>query len=182
MERKKAYATAVLGGGCFWCLEPIFAMLEGVVSVEPGYSGGHVPNPTYEEVCTQRTGHAEVVRITFDPAVITFEDLLRVFFTVHDPTTPDRQGPDVGPQYRSVIFYTSEEQKRAAEAVIDECQREGLYEDPIVTEVSPLVAFYPAEAYHRNYFGRNPYQPYCQLVIAPKVAAFRERFASRLRR
>lgn len=173
--------TAVLGGGCFWCLEPVFQQLKGVLEVEPGYAGGHVPNPTYEQVCTGTTGHAEVVRIQFDPETVTFRELLEVFFSVHDPTTPNRQGADVGPQYRSIILYNSQEQKETAEAVIQELNEQGIWENPIVTEVEPLQEFYPAEDYHRDYYRRNPAQPYCQLVIAPKVQRFRQQFAAKLR-
>ncbi|QYJ15897.1 Peptide methionine sulfoxide reductase MsrA 2 [Rubrobacter xylanophilus DSM 9941] len=173
--------TATLGGGCFWCVEAVFDELRGVERVEPGYSGGHVENPTYEQVCTGRTGHAEVVRVWFDPRQISYRELLEVFFAVHDPTTKDRQGPDVGPQYRSVIFYHDEEQRRTAEEVISELEARGVWERPIVTEVAPLTAFYPAEDYHRDYFRRNPGQPYCQVVIAPKVAKFRKEYLQRLK-
>ncbi|BBL80156.1 peptide methionine sulfoxide reductase MsrA [Rubrobacter xylanophilus] len=173
--------TATLGGGCFWCVEAVFDELRGVERVEPGYSGGHVENPTYEQVCTGRTGHAEVVRVWFDPRQISYRELLEVFFAVHDPTTKDRQGPDVGPQYRSVIFYHDEEQRRTAEEVISELEARGVWERPIVTEVAPFTAFYPAEEYHRDYFRRNPGQPYCQVVIAPKVAKFRKEYLQRLK-
>ncbi|WP_440996582.1 peptide-methionine (S)-S-oxide reductase MsrA [Arhodomonas sp. SL1] len=172
---------ATLGGGCFWCLEAVFAELAGVRAVTPGYAGGHHPGPTYREVCTGRTGHAEVVRIDYDPAVIEYADLLRVFFSVHDPTTPNRQGHDIGPQYRSIILYEDDEQQRQARAVIDELEREGVFDAPIVTEVAPLGAFHPAEPYHHDYFARNPGQGYCQVVIAPKLAAFRRRFSERLK-
>lgn len=172
---------ATLGGGCFWCLEPIYDALRGVVDVVSGYSGGHVPHPTYEQVCTGRTGHAEVVQITFDPAVITYRELLEVFFTIHDPTTLNRQGADVGPQYRSVIFYHSPEQRATAEDVIAELERQGVWDDPIVTELVPFEVFYPAEDYHQQYFERNPFQGYCRVVIAPKVAKFRQRYLARLK-
>ncbi|PZN07024.1 MAG: peptide-methionine (S)-S-oxide reductase [Bacillota bacterium] len=175
------WETATLGGGCFWCLEPIFAELEGVVRVEPGYAGGHVPNPTYEQVCTGATGHAEVVQITFDPEVISYRDLLEVFFAIHDPTTPNRQGHDVGPQYRSIILYHSPEQKAVAEATIRELEASGRWKDPIVTEVVPFTAFYPAEEYHRRFYWKNPDYPYCRVVIDPKVRKFRQRFAGRLK-
>jgi len=174
--------VATLAGGCFWCLEAVFDELEGVEDVVSGYSGGHVPNPTYEAVCTGRTGHAEVVQITFNPDVISYRDLLRVFFSIHDPTTLNRQGADVGTQYRSAIFYHSPEQKAVAEAVIAELQAAGVWDKPIVTEVTPFQAFYPAEDYHQEYYRRNPYQAYCQVVIAPKVAKFRRQFMDRLKR
>ncbi len=174
--------TATLAGGCFWCLEAVFNELKGVEQVEPGYAGGHAANPTYEQVCTGTTGHAEVVRVSFDPEVISFEDLLDVFFTIHDPTTLNRQGPDVGSQYRSAIFYHSADQKATAERVIEELERAGVWGDPIVTEVEPLEAFYPAEEYHRDYYRRNPGRAYCQAVIAPKVAKFRKQHLQRLQR
>lgn len=174
--------TAILAGGCFWCLEAVFDDLKGVQSVESGYSGGHVPNPTYKQVCTGSTGHAEVVRVTFDPQVISYRDLLRVFFAIHDPTTLNRQGNDVGTQYRSAIFYLDEEQKRAAEEVIAELTAAQLWSNPIVTEVTPFDAFYMAEDYHQEYFANNPFQPYCMAVVAPKVAKFRKQFVDRLKR
>ncbi len=173
--------TATLGGGCFWCVEAVFEELRGVERVEPGYSGGHVENPTYEQVCTGRTGHAEVVQVKFDPRRISYREILEVFFSVHDPTTKDRQGPDVGPQYRSVIFYHDEEQRRTAEGVISELEARRVWERPIVTELAPFTAFYPAEEYHRDYFRRNPGQPYCQVIIAPKVAKFRKEHLQRLK-
>ncbi|NPV66036.1 MAG: peptide-methionine (S)-S-oxide reductase MsrA [Anaerolineae bacterium] len=172
---------ATLGGGCFWCLEAVYELLRGVLKVEPGYAGGHVPFPTYRQVCTGLTGHAEVVQITYDPAVITYRDLLDVFFTIHDPTTPDRQGADVGPQYRSIILYHSPEQKRIAEQTIAEVTAAGLWPAPIVTQVVPLEAFYPAEDYHHEYFRNNPEQGYCRVVIAPKVAKFRKQYLDRLK-
>lgn len=172
---------ATLGGGCFWCLEPIYDALQGVTDVVSGYSGGHVPHPTYEQVCSGRTGHAEVLQITFDPAVITYRELLEVFFTIHDPTTLNRQGADVGPQYRSVIFYHSPEQRATAEDVIAELERLRVWDDPIVTELAPFEVFYPAEEYHQQYFERNPFQGYCRVVIAPKVAKFRQKYAARLK-
>jgi len=171
---------ATLGGGCFWCLEAAFLELRGVTDVVPGYAGGHVPDPTYEQVCMGTTGHAEVVQITFDPSVISYRDLLEVFFALHDPTTPDRQGNDVGPQYRSIILYHDEQQRQTAEAVIRELEASGVYEAPIVTEVVPLKAFYPAEPYHHRYYQRHPWQPYCRVVIAPKLAKLRQQFADRL--
>ncbi len=170
-----------VGGGCFWCTEAVFSDLRGVTSVLPGYSGGRGVDPSYEDVCTGRTGHAEVVQIAFDPGEISLHDLLSIFFTVHDPTTKDRQGNDVGPQYRSVIFYRSPEQKATAEQVIREVGAERIWRRPIVTEVTPFAAFYPAEEYHRDYFRRNPERAYCQMIIAPKVAKFRHKFADRLR-
>ncbi len=170
-----------LAGGCFWCLEAVFEQLRGVERVVSGYSGGTVPNPTYEDVCSDATGHAEVVQITFDRSVISFRELLQIFFTVHDPTTLDRQGPDVGTQYRSAVFYHSPEQKATAEEVIRELAEPGVWNDPIVTEVTPLQAFYPAEDYHQRYFERNPNHPYCRLVVAPKAAKFRKQYLSRLK-
>jgi peptide-methionine (S)-S-oxide reductase len=173
--------TATLGGGCFWCLEAVFERLEGVEAVVSGYAGGHVENPTYRQVCGGNTGHAEVVRLEFDPDVIAYRDLLRVFFATHDPTTPDRQGHDVGPQYRSIILYEDEEQRETAEAVITELEAEGVFPAPIVTEVEPLERFYPAEAYHQAYYRSNPGQAYCRVVIDPKVAKLRSAFADRLK-
>jgi len=177
-----APAVAVLGGGCFWCLDAAFRDLDGVLSVESGYAGGRDANPTYEAVCTGRTGHAEVVRITFDPAVVPYRDLLTMFFTLHDPTTLNRQGNDVGTQYRSVIFCETPEQRADAERLVAELTAQKLWRDPIVTEIADAAPFYPAETYHQDYFSRNGYQPYCQAVVAPKVAKFRKAFAGRLRR
>jgi peptide-methionine (S)-S-oxide reductase len=174
--------TATLGGGCFWCLEAVFQELDGTVSVIPGYAGGWLPNPSYEDVCTGRTGHAEVVQVTYDTARLSFADLLDVFFAAHDPTTPDRQGNDVGPQYRSIVLYHSEEQRKTTIDYIRELHNRGVFDRPIVTEVVPLEAFYPAEAYHRDYYQRHPTQPYCALVISPKVAKIRKTFAARLKR
>ena len=173
---------ATLGGGCFWCLEAVYDQLRGVEQVVSGYAGGSVPNPTYEQVCSGRTGHAEVTQITFDPAAISFQDLLDVFFTIHDPTTPNRQGNDVGPQYRSIILYHNDEQKRIAEETIARLEREKRWPNPIVTQVVPLDTFYPAEGYHQRYFEKNPYQPYCQVVVAPKVAKARQVFFDRLKK
>jgi peptide-methionine (S)-S-oxide reductase len=173
--------TAVLGGGCFWCLEAVYNELRGVERVISGYAGGRVPHPSYEQVCTGRTGHAEVVQVTFDPAQLAYRDLLEVFFTIHDPTTLNRQGADVGTQYRSIILYQTPEQEQTARAVIAEINASGIWPNPIVTQVEPLDRFYPAEAYHQNYFERNPYQPYCQIVIAPKVAKARQKFLARLK-
>jgi peptide-methionine (S)-S-oxide reductase len=174
--------TATLAGGCFWCLEAVFDDLKGVTDVVSGYSGGSMPNPNYQLVCTGMTGHAEVVQIKFDPAVISYHDLLGVFFTMHDPTTKNRQGADVGTQYRSVIFTHSPEQKATAEAVIKEIEAERLYANPVVTEVVPFKAFYAAEDYHQNYFATNPNQPYCRAVVAPKVAKFRSHYLEQLKK
>jgi peptide-methionine (S)-S-oxide reductase len=174
--------VATLGGGCFWCLEAVFDELEGVVEVESGYMGGHTSNPTYEEVCSGTTGHAEVTRVTFDPTRLSYTDLLRVFFSIHDPTTLNRQGGDVGTQYRSVIFHHSPEQEAAARALLREMQDEDLWDAPVVTELTPSSDFHAAEDYHRDYFARNSRQPYCQAVIAPKVAKFRKEHLQRLRR
>ena len=173
--------TAVLGGGCFWCVEAAFNQLQGVQRVVSGYMGGHVQNPTYEKVCSGKTGHVEVAEITFDPAVISYEDLLEVFFTVHDPTTLNRQGNDVGEQYRSVIFYRDEEQHKTAQKVIDALTKERTFPDLIVTTVEPAATFYPAEEYHQDYFKNHPYQPYCMFAVSPKVKKIREKFASRLK-
>jgi len=181
MPASNATETALLGGGCFWCLDAVFRELAGVVSIESGYAGGHVANPTYEDVCGGRTGHAEVVRVAFDPALLSYRDLLRVFFTIHDPTTRDRQGNDVGPQYRSVIFAQTPQQRADAEAVIAEIATQGLYAGPIVTELEGAATFYPAEGYHQDYFQQNPAQPYCAYVVAPKVAKFRKAHADRLK-
>lgn len=174
--------VATLGGGCFWCLEPLYDQLRGVTDVVSGYSGGQVAEPTYEQVCTGRTGHAEVVQVTFDPSVITYRQILEVFFTVHDPTTLNRQGADVGPQYRSVIFYHSPEQKATAGQVIADLTAKKLWDRRIVTEVTPFEVFYPAEEYHQEYFAHNPNQGYCQLVIAPKVVKFRKEYLADLKR
>jgi peptide-methionine (S)-S-oxide reductase len=173
--------VATLGGGCFWCLEAVYEELRGVEKVESGYSGGPVPNPTYRQVCTGTTGHAEVVQVTFDPEIVSYREILEVFFTIHDPTTLNRQGADVGPQYRSAIFYHDEEQRRVAEGVISELEAKGVWDDPIVTEVTPFDAFYVAEDYHQGYYRNNEYQPYCQVVIAPKVAKFRKQYLERLK-
>ncbi|MGE0227151.1 MAG: peptide-methionine (S)-S-oxide reductase MsrA [Dehalococcoidia bacterium] len=173
---------ATLAGGCFWCLEAVYEMLRGIEKVTSGYAGGHVPNPDYRSVCTGRTGHAEVVQLEYDPAEITYQDILDVFFTIHDPTTLNRQGPDVGTQYRSAIFVHSPEQQAIAEATVREVDEDGPWDDPIVTEVVPLDTFYPAEEYHQQYYRRNPYQGYCQAIIAPKVAKARSVFLERLKR
>ena len=174
--------TTTLGGGCFWCVEAVFEQLIGVEKVESGYSGGTVVDPTYQQVCTGNTGHAEVIQVTFDPQVITYEEILRVFFTTHDPTTLNRQGADIGTQYRSVIFYHSDEQKAIAEKVMSEISEAGIWNDPIVTELTPFSTYYRAEDYHQEYFRNNPGQSYCQVVIAPKVAKFRKQYAAKLKR
>lgn len=179
--RSSTIETATLGGGCFWCLEPIFDELRGVVSVESGYAGGRLANPTYAQVCSGTTGHAEVVQITFDPAQISYGDLLNVFFSIHDPTTLNRQGADVGTQYRSIILYHSPDQKRAAEETIERLTQQRLWDGRIVTQVVPLESFYPAEDYHQEYFARNGMQPYCNIVIAPKVAKFRRQYVDMLK-
>jgi len=171
----------VLGAGCFWCVEAVYQQLKGVHAVVSGYSGGHVENPTYEQVCGKKTGHAEVVRVSYDPEVISLAEILEVFFTTHDPTTPDRQGNDVGPQYRSAIFYANDEEKQIAEEVKSRMDQADLYDNPIVTEISPLINFYEAEGYHQNYYQSNPYQPYCSFVISPKVAKFRKKYADKLK-
>lgn len=173
--------TATLAAGCFWCVEAVFDSLKGVLDVLSGYSGGHTENPTYQQVCSEITGHAEVVQVTFDSETISFADLLRIYFTVHDPTTLNRQGNDIGTSYRSAIFYHSDEQRRVAEDVIAEITAAELYDAPIVTELSPFDKFWPAEDYHQEYFANNPNQPYCAAVVAPKVAKFRQKFYSRLK-
>lgn len=173
--------VATLGGGCFWCLEAVFEQLEGVEKVESGYSGGRVAKPPYLQVCAGTTGHAEVIQVTFDPEVITFKEILEVFFTVHDPTTLNRQGADVGTQYRSAVFYRTDEQKAMAEQLIRELDAARVWDDPIVTEIAPLSAFYRAEDYHQEYYRQNSGQPYCQVVIAPKVAQFRQRYLAKLK-
>ena len=172
---------ATLAGGCFWCLEAVYQELRGVEKVESGYSGGDVPNPTYRQVCSETTGHAEVVQVTFDPDEVSYRDILDVYFTIHDPTTLNRQGADVGTQYRSAIFYHSEEQKRVAEEAISDLDAEGIWNNPIVTEVVPFDEFYVAEDYHQDYFRNNGFQPYCQVIIAPKVAKFRKQHLERLK-
>jgi peptide-methionine (S)-S-oxide reductase len=172
---------ATLGGGCFWCLEAVFEQLQGVDKVESGYCGGSTPNPTYKQVCNGNTGHAEVVQITFDPRIITYREILEIFFAFHDPTTLNRQGADMGTQYRSAIFCHSPEQKQIAEALIAEFNAAKIWGRPLVTQVSPLEVFYRAEAYHQGYFRTNPAQPYCQAVVAPKVAKLRKHFLARLK-
>jgi len=173
--------VATLGGGCFWCLEPLYDELQGVEDVVSGYAGGTLANPTYRQVCTGTTGHAEVIQITFDPARVSFREILEIFFTMHDPTTPNRQGADVGSQYRSVIFYHSPEQRATAEQVISEINAAHIWDAPIVTEVAPLQSFYPAEDYHQEYFANNGSQPYCRIVVAPKVAKFRKNYQAKLK-
>lgn len=171
----------MLGGGCFWCLEAVFEQLQGVERVVSGYAGGSTPNPTYEDVCSGETGHAEVVQVTFNPGVLSYRDILHVFFSIHDPTTLDRQGADIGTQYRSVIFVRMAEQKRVAEALVRELEQQRVWEDPIATQIEPAPTFYPAEEYHQQYFRRNPNHGYCLTVVGPKVAKFRTQWANRLR-
>jgi len=173
---------ATLAGGCFWCLEAVYADLDGVLRVESGYAGGTVPNPSYQQVCAGTTGHAEVVQVTFDPRVLSYRDLLEVFFNIHDPTTLNRQGHDIGTQYRSAIYYHSPQQKAAAEQTIRELSEARRFGNPIVTEVAPLTAFYKAEPYHQEYYAHNPFQPYCQAVVGPKVAKFRKQYRERLKK
>jgi peptide-methionine (S)-S-oxide reductase len=174
--------TATLAGGCFWCLEAVYDELKGVHSVESGYAGGHVDNPSYRAVCSGTTGHAEVVQVRFDPSVVSYRNLLNVFFTIHDPTTLNRQGADVGTQYRSAIFYHDEEQKKVAEEVIHDLNAQKIWDNPIITEVTKFDKFFVAEDYHQEYFARNPYQPYCQVVVAPKVSKFRKHFIEMLKK
>ena len=181
MSTEQSRELATLGGGCFWCLEAVYKELRGVERVVSGYAGGWVENPSYQQVCEGTTGHAEVVQLTFDPAAVSYRELLEVFFTIHDPTTPDRQGGDVGTQYRSAVFHHDPAQRETAEQVIAEVTAAGVWDAPIVTQVAPLETFYPAEDYHQDYFERNPYQPYCRAVVAPKVSKFRKHFLERLR-
>ncbi|MDQ1592179.1 MAG: peptide-methionine (S)-S-oxide reductase [Pyrinomonadaceae bacterium] len=180
MEQNEEVAT--LAGGCFWCLEAVYADLRGVARVVSGYAGGHTENPTYREVCNETTGHAEVVQITFDPRVVSYRELLEVFFTIHDPTTLNRQGGDVGTQYRSAVFYHSPEQRETAVAVVAELDAARVWDAPIVTEITPLNVFYPAEDYHQEYYQNNANQPYCRAVIAPKVSKFRQKYLEKLKR
>ncbi len=175
-----ALETATLGGGCFWCLEAVYSELKGVLKVESGYAGGHVKNPTYEAVCSDETGHAEVIQVTYDPAIITYREILQIFFSIHDPTTPNRQGHDVGSQYRSAIFYQDDNQKRVAEEVMQEIVKSKIWNGKLVTQLVPYVEFFKAEEYHQNYFKNNPYQPYCQVIVAPKVAKFRKQYFDKL--
>lgn len=181
-EKENNFEKATLGGGCFWCTEAVYKELNGVIEVQPGYSGGHVKNPAYREVCNGITGHAEVVQITYDPQIVSFSEILEVFFMTHDPTTLNRQGNDVGTQYRSAIFYHSEKQKQTAREVIRLFAEEKVYEDPILTEVTAFDAFYKAEDYHKNYFEKNKNQPYCQFIVAPKVEKFRKIFKDKLKK
>jgi peptide-methionine (S)-S-oxide reductase len=182
MRTKNNYSEiATLGGGCFWCLEAIYTDLKGVEKVVSGYSGGNKGNPTYQEVSSGNSGHAEVVQITYDASLISYEDLLKIFFTIHDPTTLNRQGADVGPQYRSVIFYQDQSQRESAERIMGEIAGEKIWDDPIVTQIEPFEEFFIAEGYHQDYFKRNPDQGYCQVVIAPKVVKFRKSFAAQLK-
>jgi peptide-methionine (S)-S-oxide reductase len=180
MSSSMEHEVATLGGGCFWCLDAVYRQLKGVERVVSGYAGGTKPNPSYREVCGGNTGHAEVVQITYDPSQISYRDLLDVFFTIHDPTTQDRQGADIGTQYRSIILTHSDEQARIAREAMAEVTAEGIWDDPIVTQIEPLKTFYPAEAYHQDYFANNPSQAYCQIVIAPKVNKFRRKFLEKL--
>jgi peptide-methionine (S)-S-oxide reductase len=182
MFEKDKLEIVTLGGGCFWCLEAVFEQLEGVKSVKSGYAGGTMPNPSYEQVCTGSTGHAEVVQITFDPEKITYQELLEIFFTIHDPTTLNRQGGDVGTQYRSVIFYHKPEQEKVAKEVIEKLEAAGIWENPIVTELEEYKDFYPAEEYHQEYYRRNRAQPYCQAVITPKLAKFKKKWLAKLKK
>jgi peptide-methionine (S)-S-oxide reductase len=174
--------TATLGGGCFWCTEAVFTELRGVAKVESGYSGGKIANPGYQDVCSGRTGHAETIQVTFDPMEISYKDILHIFFTTHDPTTPNRQGADVGTQYRSVVFYHNDEQRKIAEEVIKEVNAEKVWKRPIVTELAPFKAFYKAEDYHQRYFEKNPDAPYCQVVIEPKIAKLRQHYWEKLKK
>lgn len=178
----KLVQTATLAGGCFWCLEAVFDELRGVESVESGYSGGAAANPSYHDVCSGRTGHAEAVQVTFDPAVISYRDILNIFFAVHDPTSLNRQGNDVGTQYRSAIFYHDDDQKAEAESLISELNAQHIWDKPIVTELAKFDKFYIAEDYHQEYFAKNPYQPYCMAIVAPKVSKFRKHFMDRLKK
>jgi peptide-methionine (S)-S-oxide reductase len=177
----KKVELATLGGGCFWCSEAVFTQLKGVESVDPGYSGGSLENPTYEQVSTGTTGHAEVVQVAFDPSVISYREILEIFFSTHDPTTSNRQGPDVGTQYRSVIFYHNNQQRATAELVLKELTEEKLFDAPIMTKIEPLERFYKAEEYHKDYFKRHPEQQYCRIIIAPKIAKLQKLYLSKLK-
>ena len=181
-ENRQSLELATLAGGCFWCLEAVYDQLCGVEKVVSGYAGGHVVNPTYEQVCGKKTGHAEVVQISYDPSEISYRELLEIFFTMHDPTTLNRQGNDVGPQYRSAVFYHDEAQAQTARAVVAELSAEKWWPNPVVTEIVPLTNFYSAEAYHEDYYERNPYQPYCMFVVAPKVQKARQKFFEKLKK
>jgi len=180
-SEKKDLEVATLAAGCFWCTEAAYSIIKGVERIEPGYTGGTVPNPSSEEVSTGTTGHAEAAQIFFDPKVISYREILEIFFTIHDPTSVNRQGADIGPQYRSAIFYGSPEQKATAEALIQELSKEGIWDKPIVTEVVPLKEFYRAETYHKDYYKKHPKEPYCQVVIAPKIAKLQHRFIDKIR-
>jgi peptide-methionine (S)-S-oxide reductase len=180
-SENKSLEVATLAGGCFWCTEAAFSIMKGVERIEPGYTGGSVPNPTYEEVSTGTTGHAEAAQIYFDPKIISYKEILEIFFTMHDPTSLNRQGGDVGTQYRSAIFYSSPEQKAAAQQLIEELTKEGIWDKPVVTEVVPLKIFYNAETYHKDYFKKHPKEPYCQAVIAPKIAKLQHRFLDKIK-
>jgi peptide-methionine (S)-S-oxide reductase len=180
-SESKTKEVTTLAGGCFWCTEAVFTIIKGVEKVKPGYTGGSVPNPTYEQVSTGTTGHAEAAQITFDPDVISYREILEIFFATHDPTTLNRQGPDVGTQYRSAIFYHNEAQKTTAKSVIAELEKEGIWNKPIVTQVAPLKTFYKAETYHKDYYKKHPNQPYCQQVISPKIIKLQKRFLNKLK-
>ena len=182
LDQKDNTEVATLAGGCFWCIEAAFDEIRGVIKVESGYSGGTTTSPTYEQVCSGTTGHAEAVQVTFEPNVVSFQDILHIFFTVHDPTTPNRQGADMGSQYRSVIFYHNEKQKEIAEQVIRELEDQKVWDNPIVTQVVPFKKFYKAENYHNQYFSRNPNAGYCRVVIAPKIAKLREKYREKLKK
>lgn len=179
-KQSSEWASAVLGGGCFWCTEAVFKALRGVHAVQSGYCGGSVANPTYEQVCSKQTGHVEVVKVDFDPSVISYKELLEVFFATHDPTTPGRQGNDVGPQYQSAIFFQSQEQQTVAQQFVAELESGHKYADPVCTEIRPSAKFWPAEQYHSDYFSLHPQQGYCQMVIAPKISKFKKQFSSKL--
>ncbi len=181
MSEQSKLEVATLAGGCFWCVEAAFNIIKGVVKIEPGYTGGDLPNPSYEQVSSGTSGHVEAAQITFDSSVISYREILEIFFTMHDPTTVDRQGPDVGPQYRSVIFYHDRAQKAAAEKLIAELNREAIFDKPIVTSVEPLKVFYKAETFHKDYYKIHPKEPYCQVVIAPKIAKLQQRFFDKLK-
>jgi peptide-methionine (S)-S-oxide reductase len=180
-SKPKSIEVATLGGGCFWCTEAVFQMIRGVEKVDPGYAGGTLPNPSYEEVSTGTTGHAEVAQVTFNPDIISYKEILEIFFGTHDPTQLNRQGNDYGTQYRSVIFYHNEQQKTTAEQLMKELESEGVYDKPIVTKLEPFTVFYPAEEYHKDYFKKHPKQPYCQVVIAPKIAKLQKTYLSKLK-
>jgi peptide-methionine (S)-S-oxide reductase len=180
-SKNKTKEVATLAGGCFWCIEAVFTIIKGVEKVEPGYTGGSVPNPIYEQVSTGTTGHAEAAQITFDPDIISYREILEIFFAAHDPTTTNRQGPDVGTQYRSAIFYHNKAQKTTAESIIAELEKEGIWNKPIATQVEPLKTFYKAETHHRDYYKKHPNQPYCQQIITPKIIELQQRFLNKLK-